>query len=154
MKPLPNPNEQEETAIMQAMEILKEEISIYTMTLIKNEIFEKKHNETQIKLEKIYKTISWWQQGEDQRILRIEKRCESRSEALNYISSHNLKNPEFQKTCYATKKGDPITRCALTCKGEIEGVGYEIEVSYTRGGLPTRKCRIVEQLSYAIACDL
>ena len=139
---------------LQAAALLEPLVSSYTLKNIRNEIFQREHPEAKAALEKIHDKFSWWGTREGEPIIQLSKSFVNRTEALAYLKEHGLEKPEFKKTSYATNDGFPKTQCTLTCTGEIEGVTYEIEASYTRDGLPTKKCRVVPQVTYTVACDV
>lgn len=139
---------------LQAIAVLEGIISKYTIQNIRNEIFRKENETAKLNLEETHGKYSWWSTRDDEPILKIKKSFESRAEALAYLKRHCLEKPEFKKTSFATSERFAKTLCSLTCTGEIDGVGYEVEANYTRDGLPTKKCRVVPIVSYSVACHL
>lgn len=148
------PTAPENITPLQAAALLEPLVSAYTLRCIRNELFQKEHPEAKAALEKIHDKYSWWSSRDGEPVIQLSKSFDNRADALAYLKLHSLEKPEFKKTSYATSEGLPKTQCDLTCTGEIEGVTYELEASYTRDGLPTKKCRVVESVSYSVACDV
>lgn len=148
------PTAPENITALEAVALLEPLVSCYTLKSIRNEIFAKEHVGAKAAIEAIHGKYSWWGTRDGEPVLQLSKSFENRTEALAYLKEHGLEKPEFKKESYATSEGFPRTQCSLTCTEEIEGVTYELKASYTRDGLPTKKCRVVPCVTYSVACDV
>jgi hypothetical protein len=71
-----------------------------------------------------------------------------------YAKEKKIKLPqETEKFGYMSKDG-PRTSYTYKCQIDFDGEPVDIELSYSREGLPSDKCKIVENIEKKIVCDL
>lgn len=96
---------------------------------------------------------AWWGYGEEL-VIKTSRSFKDRKEAMAWITSLELGEPEFEKTSFCDSEGSPQTECTLTVKAEFEGLPYEVQATYTRPGMSTAHCKVVPRTSYSVVCDL
>lgn len=143
-----------EITIDQALDVIKDLVSEYTLNSIKGQLYQKKHEKQKEAFDKKYNSWSYWSSRDGQSIIVFNRTFEDRNEALAWIKKEELGSATFEKMAFADSKGEARTLCSLKCNGYFEDVPFEIVANYYRDGLPTKKCKVVPSISYSVVCDV
>lgn len=94
----------------------------------------------------------WWAYGSTD--ISYSKTFDTREEAMEWIMELGLGEPKFSKESFCDKDGNPMTECSLEVEGKFENINFTIKAGYTRNGMSTPSCKVVERVSYSVVCDV